>query len=232
MTSWWYHADLWQWLVTYFVRKYTNNRQIWAYEECLETYFSCKITTKHEECVSISHWIGESPPPGNALRGHSMYERAKRSYLTTSNHKQHPCVRNPKLEYQDVFSIDWTCQVVKNYLLVPSATAYLFHRHGGNIWALYPGIGTLPANACGRDCHMSRSGEIMLHDDSSNAIMVLLPDDIMWCFYLLSIIKVIIATIQIIIKQGMKDSSFVDGAVIILRIIIGHHGLGVSLSIP
>jgi hypothetical protein len=64
------------------------NRQIRAYEEQLESYFSCKITTTHEDFVPISDCIGEFPPSGNALR--TLHERAEQSSLTStgiSNHK-------------------------------------------------------------------------------------------------------------------------------------------------
>jgi hypothetical protein len=105
----------------FFCRK-MYNRKFRAFEECLENYFSSALADEHEDYIPIRDWIGEFPPSGEALR--TLHERAERSSLTPTGISNYN--RN-KLEIQSVgssqvFSIDWTFAVVKNYTL-PGAKA-------------------------------------------------------------------------------------------------------------
>jgi hypothetical protein len=109
----------------YFSRK-LYNRKWRAYEERLENYFCSALVhheqDKHEDYIPIRDWIGEFPPSGEALR--TLYEKAERSSLNQTGISNYQ--RN-KLEIQSVgcsqvFSIDWTFAVVKNYTL-PGAKA-------------------------------------------------------------------------------------------------------------
>jgi hypothetical protein len=123
----------------FFSRK-MYNRKFRDFEERLENYFHCllgeEVDEEHECYIPMRDWIGEFPPPGEALR--TLHERAQRSSLNQigmSNYQRH------KLEIQSVgsskvFSIDWTFAVLRNYTLAGAKACFTSMVETGEVCAM------------------------------------------------------------------------------------------------
>jgi hypothetical protein len=122
----------------FFSRK-MYNRKFRDFEERLENYFHCVLgdkAEKHECYIPIRDWIGEFPPPGGALR--TLHEKAERSSLTPTGIANYD--RN-KLEIQSVgstqvFSIDWTFAVLRNYTLAGAKACFTAMVETGEVCAM------------------------------------------------------------------------------------------------
>jgi hypothetical protein len=118
------------------------------YQRKLETYLSDSPTTAY---VAVEDWIGGNyPPSGHSIR--ACYERAELSQLTPYGISN---VERYEREIQSVrvavlIAIDWTFQVVKNYILPGAKACFTMCTETGEIAAL----GIVESTASSQISHM------------------------------------------------------------------------------